>query len=223
MSTILVTQPEAVSGSSPSAISPIGLTSRAAAFDDPDWLFEPKYDGLRAQVHLSGGQCTIHSPSALALERLGELGARIGAVLKGKEAVLDGEVVALDARGRPVFRDLLRGRGATAFAAYDLLWLDGRDLRPLPLRDRKRALNQLLPADTAPIFKVLTLEEHGRALFQVSRQLDLEGIVAKRLADPYAPGTVWLKVANPGYSQAARPPERPLSRRALAQQKTERR
>jgi bifunctional non-homologous end joining protein LigD len=184
-------------------IEPIALTSRPAAFDDPEWLFEPKYDGLRAQVYLSRGGCEIRPASDLALERLDDLGARIRSVLRAEDAIVDGEVVALDPRGRPVFRDLLRGRGSIAFAAFDLLWLDGRDLRPLPLQERKRRLGALLPADTAPVFKVLTLEEHGRALFQVSRQLDLEGIVAKRWGDPYAARTVWFKVSNPGYTQAA--------------------
>ncbi len=88
-----------------------------------------------------------------------------------------------------------------AFAAFDLLWLDGTDLRGLPLAERKDALGELLPKDTGPLYKILTLEEDGRALFSAARKMDLEGIVAKRKADPYDPATTWYKIKNPGYSQ----------------------
>ena len=106
-------------------------------------------------------------------------------VLAGREAILDGEIVSLDAKGKPVFRELLKGRGYLAFAASDLVWLDGSDLRSLPLVERKRRLADLLPADTGPLYKVFTLEEHGRALFEAARKMDLEGIIAKRCQDPY--------------------------------------
>src|SRR5512144_866045 len=61
------------------------------------------------------------------------------------DVIRDGEIVSLDPRGRPVFNELLRGRGYLAFAAFDLLWLDGRDLRGAPLGERKRELAALLP------------------------------------------------------------------------------
>ena len=77
-----------------------------------------------------------------------------------------------------MFRDLLDGQGFLAFAAFDILWLDGQDLRSQPLEERKRRLTDLLPADTGPLYKILTLEEHGRALFSAIG-----------------------KIKNPGYSQ----------------------
>jgi hypothetical protein len=58
-----------------------------------------------------------------------------------------------------------------------------------------------LPEDTGPLYKILTIEEHGRALFGAIRRMDLEGIVAKRLSDSYGSGTTWYKIGNPGYSQ----------------------
>lgn len=182
-------------------IEPIVLASRPDAFDDPDWLFEPKYDGFRGVVYASRLGCEIRSRRDFQFDRFGDLCSRITGVLGTREAILDGEVVALNRQGKPVFRDLLRGQGFLAFAAFDLLWLDGRDLRPLPLAERKGLLGELLPQDTGPLYKILTLEEHGRALFSAIKKMDLEGIVAKRRADPYAPDTEWLKIKNPGYSQ----------------------
>lgn len=185
-------------------VDPIRPVRRADPFDHPDWLFEPKYDGIRAFLHATALGCQITPHRELQLDRFHELGDRIARVLGGREAILDGEVVALDRQGRPVFRDLLSGRGYLAVAAFDLLWLDGRDLRRLPLVDRKRHLAGLLPADTGPLYKVLTVDEYGRALFAATRRMDLEGIVAKRTRDAYDGSAVWYTIPNPGYSRGER-------------------
>jgi bifunctional non-homologous end joining protein LigD len=182
-------------------VDPIVLTPRLEAFDDPAWLFEPKYDGFRGLVYSSRLGCEIRSRRDFQFGRFAELSSRVAGVLGPRQVILDGEIVALDRKGKPVFRDLLRGEGFLAFAAFDLLWLDGDDLRLLPLEERKRQLTELLPADTGPLYKILTLEEHGRALFGAIRKLDLEGIVAKRKSDPYHSATTWYKIKNPGYSQ----------------------
>jgi bifunctional non-homologous end joining protein LigD len=182
-------------------IEPVILTARGDAFDDPAWVFEPKYDGFRGFVYNSGAGCEIRSRRDFRFDRFGDLCDRIGGVLGSRETILDGEVVALNRQGKPVFRDLLRGQGYLAFAAFDLLWLDGTDLRPLALAERKRALGELLPKDTGPLYKILTLEEDGRALFSAIKKMDLEGIVAKRKSDAYGSDTTWYKVKNPGYSQ----------------------
>jgi len=182
-------------------IEPIILTARAEAFDDPAWVFEPKYDGFRGFVYNSEAGCEIRSRRDFRFDRFGDLCDRIGGVLGSRETILDGEVVALNRQGKPVFRELLRGQGYLAFAAFDLLWLDGTDLRPLALAERKRALSELLPKDTGPLYKILTLEEDGRALFSAIRKMDLEGIVAKRKSDAYGTATTWYKIKNPGYSQ----------------------
>ncbi len=200
-------------------IEPVTLTARAEAFDDPAWLFEPKYDGFRGLVYNSPAGCEIRSRRDFRSDRFGDLCERISGILGSREAILDGEVVALNRQGKPVFRDLLRGMGYVAFAAFDLLWLDGTDLRLLPLAERKRALGELLPKDTGPLYKVLTLEEDGRALFSAARKMDLEGIVAKRKSDPYQPAATWYKIKNPVYSQVVgrvdlfRPRDRRQARR----------
>jgi bifunctional non-homologous end joining protein LigD len=182
-------------------IEPIILSSRPDPFDDPEWLFEPKYDGFRGVVYASTLGCEIRSRRDFQFDRFGDLCNRMAGVLGAREVILDGEVVSLNRQGKPVFHDLLRGQGFLAFAAFDLLWLDGTDLRGLPLSERKGVLGELLPEDTGPLYKILTLEEHGRALFSAIRKMDLEGIVAKRKSDAYAAGTEWYKIKNPGYGQ----------------------
>jgi ATP-dependent DNA ligase len=182
-------------------IDPVSLTDRSEAFDDPAWLFEPKYDGVRGLVYNSPAGCEIRSRRDFLFARFGDLCERLAGILGSREAILDGEVVALNRQGKPVLRDLLRGAGYVAFAAFDLLWLDGTDLRPLPLAERKRMLGELLREDTGPLYKVLTLEEDGRALFSAIRKMDLEGIVAKRKNDLYGGAAMWYKIRNPGYSQ----------------------
>lgn len=182
-------------------VDPILLTPRPEAFDDPNWVFEPKYDGFRGLLYGSSLGCEIRSRRDNRLLRFSELWDRVAQVLHGREVVLDGEIVSLNRQGRPVFHDLLRGQGFLAFAAFDLLWLDGTDLRARPLAERKALLTGLLPEDTGPLYKILTIEEHGRALYGAIRRMDLEGIVAKRMSDPYNRTTTWYKIRNPRYSQ----------------------
>jgi bifunctional non-homologous end joining protein LigD len=114
-----------------------------------------------------------------------------------KNAILDGEVLALDKTGQPQFTELLTGPTALAYAAFDLLRLNGRDLRHLPLSKRKTELATLIPAPGAQIFRVFTVDERGWDLFEAVQRTDFEGIVAKRKSDPHAPGT-----KNPRYTQA---------------------
>jgi ATP-dependent DNA ligase len=182
-------------------IEPIVLVARPEPFDDPDWIFEPKYDGFRGVVYASALGCEIRSRRDIPLKRFRGLWERIAEVIGPREVVLDGEVVSLNRQGKPVFENLMRGRGFLAYAAFDLLWLDGQDLRGRPLVERKERLARLLPEDTGPLYKILAIEEHGRALFSAIRKMDLEGVVAKRKEDPYRSETAWYKIRNPGYAQ----------------------
>jgi bifunctional non-homologous end joining protein LigD len=180
-------------------IEPVAFQSWTRPFDGPEWLFEPKYEGFRGLLCASTSGCELRTHRSYRPERFIDLRRRLAPVLNGHQAVLDGQVVALDGKGKPVLRDLLKGRGYLAFAAADLVWLDGQDLRELPLAERKRRLAELLPADTGPLYKIFTLAEHGRALFETARKMDLEGIVAKRATDAYGPETLWYVIRNPGY------------------------
>jgi bifunctional non-homologous end joining protein LigD len=85
--------------------------------------------------------------------------------------------------------------------AFDLLWLNDTDLRPLPLKERRHRLQGVLPAGSSALSLALTVRGRGRELFELMRAHDLEGIVAKRLNDPYNSRVRWLKIKNPDYSQ----------------------
>jgi bifunctional non-homologous end joining protein LigD len=86
-------------------------------------------------------------------------------------------------------------------AAFDPLWIDGKDLRPLLLTGRKQFLTRLIPATTTVLSQVFSIAGRGRDLYAAAERLDLEGIVAKRKADPYRPETVWYKIKSRTYTQ----------------------
>jgi len=119
--------------------------------------------------------------------------------------VLDGEIACVDEFGRPVFRDLLFRRRDCVFIAFDLLHLNGKDLRTLPLIQRKTMLKKLLRRKRSPILYLDHVEGDGRLLFDQIVKMDLEGIVCKRKDSPYKatekPSRYWIKVKNSRYSQ----------------------
>jgi bifunctional non-homologous end joining protein LigD len=182
-------------------VTPVIPVARTHPFDDPDWLFEPKFDGFRAILCIDGASAEFSSKRGRPLKRFARLASAIRARLGAGRVVLDGEVVALDEQGRVNFIHLMAGQGELHYAAFDLLWLGGTDLRPLPLRERRARLAGLI-GDTSPLLShIFGATECGRDLFQVVKLMDLEGIVAKRLDDPYGPETVWYKIKNRGYTQ----------------------
>jgi bifunctional non-homologous end joining protein LigD len=182
-------------------IEPIIPTLGKEPFDDPDWLFDIKYDGFRALCYLERGCCRLVSRNGNDFRRFDALAAEGAAALRVDEAILDGEVIVADATGRPQFYDLLRGRLAPAYVAFDLLWIDGVDLRPKPLSERRAVLRGVLPEGSPTIAEAVSVVGRGRELYELMCAHDLEGIVAKRLADPYSPRVRWLKIKNPDYTQ----------------------
>jgi bifunctional non-homologous end joining protein LigD len=189
-------------GSTLPVVEPVLLTAHPDPFNDPAWLFEPKYDGYRGLLYVTRRGCWFRSKRGNVLERFQQLCYWVREELPVKEAILDGVVVALDGEGRQNIKALLTGRGNLHYAAFDALWIDGRDLRALPLKRRKRALMGLVPATTTVVSQVFSIEERGRDLFDVAERLDLEGIVAKRLADLYRRDTVWYKIKSRTYTQS---------------------
>lgn len=183
-------------------VQPIAPVRRTEPFDDPDWLFDLKYDGFRALAYLEQGRCWLISRNGNPMHRFADLGDRIAAALDVGDAILDGEIIVADETGRPQFYDLLRDMRTPAYVAFDLLWLNGSDLRPLRLTERRRLLQSILPAGSAVISEALSVTGTGQKLFELMRANDLEGVVAKRLKDPYGSWVRWLKIKNPSYSQA---------------------
>jgi bifunctional non-homologous end joining protein LigD len=183
-------------------VEPIVPTARAHPFNGPAWLFEPKYDGFRGVLYMTRQSCTLYSKRGNRMTRFQALADQVRVELGRREVILDGEIVALDEEGRISFWELMRGRGTLAYSAFDVLWLNGRDLRQLPLTQRKKRLERLIPAAVGTLNRMPCFEGEGLGLFQAACGLDLEGIVAKRKADPYSPTTPWYKIKNPTYTQA---------------------
>jgi bifunctional non-homologous end joining protein LigD len=132
-----------------------------------------------------------------------DLREQLGRELGEHQAVLAGELVVLDAEGRPQFYDLLRRRRAPVFVAFDLLYLDSEDLRGDPQLERKRRLEALVPRGSPSDPLRTARARRGRALFEHACALDLEGIVAKLAAAPYrqTQPAHWIKIKNPSDSQ----------------------
>jgi bifunctional non-homologous end joining protein LigD len=192
----------------PPTYEPMMAVLTAEPFDDDEWLFEVKWDGHRCLANLGRAtrltsrttrDMTAQFPELIDLHR--QLAAR--------NAVVDGEIVALDRNGRPSFErmqdrfhrtpeELARNKGKVPvqFLAFDLLWLDGQPLLDLPLVERRARLAEVL-VETRDIRLSQVVEGAGVDFFEQVKALQLEGIVAKRAASPYRPGTRshdWRKV-----------------------------
>lgn len=177
-------------------IDPLRPERSATVPVGPEWVYELKLDGFRGVLTIDHGRAFFTSKTSKPMPRFQELADALARVLDAKEAILDGEIIVMGDEG-PDFYALFFRRGQPAFAAFDLLWLNGRDLRAQPLWRRKKTLGKLV--SETPIAFVEHVDDP--ALFAVTAQKDLEGIVAKRRRDPYAPGTRWVKVKHRGYTQ----------------------
>jgi bifunctional non-homologous end joining protein LigD len=186
--------------------APLGLGRRTQPFDHQEWLFELKYDGFRARAEISDGKTQLFSRRGHPYKAWPGLCAAIGRELRRHRAVLDGELVCLDEKGRPIFLDLLHRRRRPVFVAFDLLQLDGEDLRDATLIERKTLLARLIPENSFSLLYAQHVVYNGRALFHQACALDLEGIVAKLASAPYRATDPphWLEIENRTYSQAER-------------------
>src|SRR5262245_31196856 len=102
-----------------------------------------------------------------------------------RDAVLDGEIACIDGEGRSIFKDLLFRKSACIFVAFDLLFLNGKDLRSMPLIERKRQLKKLLARKRSRILYLDHVANEGKLLFEQIVRMDLEGMICKRKSSPY--------------------------------------
>ena len=193
----------------PTSIQPMLATIVETPFDDPGWLFEIKWDGYRALTFLENGRVRLTSRNQNDLTpRYPEL-RNLGDFLRASSAILDGEVVVLDEEGRASFslmqqRTGIRSHGRQAgsrsdlpviYYIFDLLYLDGYDLRRVRLVDRKRLLGEILNSGD-----IVRFSDHyagrGTALFEAAKQKGLEGILAKKINSCYEErrSREWLKI-----------------------------
>jgi bifunctional non-homologous end joining protein LigD len=168
-----------------------------AAVQRGNFVYEVKYDGFRALAAVSGGRVALQSRNGLDLSRRFPGIARALPRLEAAEAVLDGEIVALDEAGRPTFGKLQAGEGrGCLYMVFDLLWLDGEDLRGRPLEERRDLLASLLANVEEPLAIAERIDGPGAAALAVARRRDLEGLVAKREGSRYdgRRSRDWLKL-----------------------------
>jgi bifunctional non-homologous end joining protein LigD len=197
----------------PDLVDPMQAALAAGLPPDGDrWGFEFKWDGIRAVTYWDGGRIRLQTRNRKDITpRYPELWP-LGAALGERRAILDGEIVAFDGRGRPSFEELQKRMGLTAegdvrrqmretpvaYLLFDVLYLDGRLLLGQPYRTRRRQLDGLKLGDRH--WQVPPSQAgHGDELMRASRDNGLEGVIAKRLDSIYEPGRrggAWLKVKN---------------------------
>jgi bifunctional non-homologous end joining protein LigD len=162
------------------------LLGRRLPFDNPDFIFEIKWDGFRALAIIEHGPTQLVSRNGHRFGSFADLEKLISTGMPDRRAVIDGEICSLDKHGRPQFRNLLFHRGNyPCFLAFDLLMRDVKDLRRESLLDRKQELCRLLNGSDARIQYVDYVDGAGVPLFEQICKRDLEGIVAKKKYAPY--------------------------------------
>jgi bifunctional non-homologous end joining protein LigD len=192
----------------PRGIEPMLATLVDAPFVSPDWVFEPKYDGVRALAYVTRNTLEIVTRKQNEVSyRYPELRA-LPRHVKG-EAVLDGEIISLDEHGRSNFQQLQQRLGLqsqkdieerakkwpASYAVFDILWHEGRDLRRLPLAERRAHLERVVRAGS-PVILAPQVVRNGEKMFREAMRRGLEGIIAKDLHAPYDAGRSkrWLKI-----------------------------
>jgi bifunctional non-homologous end joining protein LigD len=188
----------------PKNVTPMLATLVDAAFDDPAWLFEVKWDGYRAIATVeAGGGLTLTSRNGLDLLKRFKGLEGIASAFRSLPVVVDGEICAIDEEGRSSFQALqqadvaVRGKGRPplTYVAFDLLYADGRDLRALPLEERKARLEKLIVPDRGVMYSK-HIVEHGKDVFALAQRASLEGVIGKRRDSPYrmARSRDWVKI-----------------------------
>jgi len=208
-SSLVADLPGTIKRPMPSAIHPMLATATEKPFDNPEWLFEIKWDGYRAVAFIESGKLRLVSRNQNDLTaQFSEL-RELPKFVKAENAVLDGEIVALDEQGRSSFslmqqRTGFRGPGRRvagqsdvpiAYYVFDLIYLDGYDLRRVSLEERKEALSKIISTNQLMRYSE-HFPEHGVALFEAAKQQGLEGILAKRRGSVYEErrSHEWLKI-----------------------------
>jgi bifunctional non-homologous end joining protein LigD len=202
--------PTGATSAMPAKLAPMLAEVGTAAFSDDNWLWEPKLDGYRVLAFVDGDRVQLKSRRGLELApTFPKLVDALREQAGGARMILDGEIVAFDAQGRPSFNALqnrVQLKSAvdianadrnvpTAFFAFDLPYFAGVDLRARPYRDRHRYLAQcLLPS---PLVQLVHAADDGEAMFEAALASGFEGVIGKRKEGRYEAGkrsTAWLKV-----------------------------
>jgi len=179
----------------PFRVSPMLATLVAEPFSRKNWAFEEKYDGVRMLAYKEGSGVSLISRNGT--DRTSRYPAVVAELTKldADTLLLDGEIVIFGADRVSRFQLLQQGKGQPAYAVFDCLYRDGRDLRHAPLAARRTALEQALRSRGA-VRLAERLGENGIAAFEAAVKRGLEGVVGKDASSPYTEGRSksWLKV-----------------------------
>ncbi|MES1239439.1 MAG: non-homologous end-joining DNA ligase, partial [Chloroflexota bacterium] len=185
----------------PAFIEPQAATLASSGFRDDDWLFEIKWDGYRVEAVVSNGTAKIYTRNGNDAETYFPKLLTKATWIDAREAIVDGEVVAIGEDGRPDFSLLQEatGGGSTRFVyqAFDLLHLDGRSLLKVPLESRKQLLKSVLRAEDRRVRFADHVVGEGLAFLEAAKAQQLEGMIAKHRRSIYEPGRrtrTWLKI-----------------------------
>jgi bifunctional non-homologous end joining protein LigD len=191
----------------PTIIKPMLATLVDDSFSDSNWIFETKWDGFRSICFVRNGKVQFVSRNQIEMTPQYPELANVGKQIEATEAILDGEIVALDEHGMPRFQllqprvgrksgiDALRGKGQIVYFAFDLIYLDGYDLMSCSVVERKAKLADILrPSNFIKLSE--HIEAEGEAFFREIEKFHLEGMIAKRADSKYVQkrSSDWLKV-----------------------------
>lgn len=183
----------------PGFIKPMLATLIQEPFNDPEWIFEIKWDGYRALAYIDK-KVNLYSRNKNSFNTVFSEIANDLLNLKA-QAILDGEIVVLDAKGRSHFQ-LMQNyqrtkQGSLYYYVFDILYLNGRDLRELPLIERKKILETLLANSSLSLVRFSDhVEKEGKSFYGIAKKKQLEGIMAKKMNSPYVSQRTrdWLKI-----------------------------
>jgi bifunctional non-homologous end joining protein LigD len=167
----------------------------AKPFDEPGWVYEEKYDGIRLLAYKEGKRISLLSRNDI--DRTGSFPDVVAAVAKLRPAtlLLDGEVVVFDRKNVSRFQLLQQSKGEVFYAVFDCLYNDGTDLRKEPLSARRKVLEKVVPTDGVLLLS-RRLSDNGLEAYKLAKRRGYEGLVAKDLSSPYVErrSRYWLKV-----------------------------
>jgi bifunctional non-homologous end joining protein LigD len=184
----------------PTDLKPMLATLVNEPFDNPDWIYEVKWDGYRALAYINKGAVELTSRNNKSFS---EKYYPIAAVMKDWtiNAVLDGEILVIDKQGKANFGALQNWRseadGDLVYYAFDILWYEGKDITALPLNERQAILKEILPTNDDQIRLSKTFTANGLDFFAAAQKMQLEGVMAKRADSAYVPDSRskdWLKI-----------------------------
>jgi bifunctional non-homologous end joining protein LigD len=176
------------SGPPPTGAQAMKAVLNREAFSDPAWVFERKLDGIRCVAIRDGDATSMLSRNDLDLgDRYPEVRQAVAAQTGAARFAIDGEIVAFDGAQTSFSRLAARGHHPVPvfYYVFDLLWLDGRNVRPLPLRTRKRLLHDVISFDD-PLRWTPHRNRDGEAMFTEACRKGWEGVIAKRADSPYS-------------------------------------